>query len=94
VSELAKSLKTGGDGGEPSEVDLLRCELRATRELLDKLPPRFGAPHGPVWVPETVAPPPSMPIQEIRQNGGKQQPGRIAAGLLVTGPNAEPPLPR
>jgi hypothetical protein len=66
-------------------LEPLEAKLQAVCELFDRMPPRFGAPHGPPWLPPSPEPPrPPVAIQEIKSHGG------IASKLLVTGPNSDP----
>lgn len=84
-------LELGQEKTEVTEVDVLRCELQANRELWDKLPPRFGAPHGPVWIEVGAQPvPPKVKAHQIAQGAQVQGKG-IAQRLLVTGPNSQEP---
>ena len=100
TAELVKA--DGPKTADASQVFVLECRLRAMAELWDKLPPRFGAPHGPIWLPTQTPPPPgaarlgsrAAPGASQNVDGGPTQPGTpnaIASNLLLVGPNAEPP---
>jgi len=98
---MKEKLRTAPDPDGSATLPL-EAKLQAMCELWDKLPPRFGAPHGPIWLPTQTPPPPgaarlgsrAAPGASQNVDGGPTQPGTpnaIASNLLLVGPNAGPP---